>query len=75
MTAIASIINPSGMVTSLVDWLHEKRIYDLAVTRMTAFEKSGKRQNVMDVLSETMTEMVKAIQNLATKQAGEEISV
>jgi hypothetical protein len=66
-----------GTVTSLIDWLHEKHIYDLAVTRMTAFERleNRRRRNVVDVLSESMTEMVKAIQNLATKQAREEMSV
>jgi hypothetical protein len=64
---------PKGMVLSLIDWLHEKGIYELAVTRMTALEK--KQQNVMDstfVLSENLTDIVRAIKTLAMKQADAE---
>jgi hypothetical protein len=35
-----------GTVISLIDWLHEMNIYDLAVTRMTAFERLEKRRRL-----------------------------
>lgn len=42
---------PREMVTSLIDWLHEKGIYELAVASMG---------EPTSVLSETMVEMVEA---------------
>jgi hypothetical protein len=74
---------PASMVTSIIDWLHEKHIYELAVTRMSAFERTasalekrrGQQNVVVDttfVLSESLTEIVRAIKTLAMKQADAE---
>jgi hypothetical protein len=64
---------PQGMVTSVIDWLHENGIYELAVTRMKTFERKG--VDTTSVLSESLAEIVRAIKTLAITQAEEEMLV